>query len=159
MPAQVFIVEDEPELLRGLELALCADPQLHLWGTATTLTEARQALQRSPPPDVLLLDLGLPDGSGVALIREVRERYPGMECMVVTIFADDAHLLASIEAGATGYLLKDASPSQVSARIHELLAGGAPMSPSIARRILGRLRPLPAEGMGPGAVAAPPGGR
>lgn len=123
------------------------------------MTDARQALQSSPPPDVLLVDLGLPDGSGVTLIHEVRQRYPAIECMVVTLFADDAHLLASIEAGATGYLLKDANAAQVSARIHELLAGGAPMSPSIARRILGRWRPLPPDDVGSGAVvASPPGG-
>jgi DNA-binding NarL/FixJ family response regulator len=92
---------------------------------------------------VLLVDLGLPDGSGIELIREVSRRHPATDIMVVSVFGDEEHVLASIEAGATGYILKDSLPEEFVALIAQLRAGGSPISPLIARRLLKRFVPGP----------------
>jgi len=89
----------------------------------------------------LLTDLDLPDGSGIDLIRFVRERKLGTQCMVITVFGDESHVVAAIEAGALAYLLKDASAGMVGRSILEMLAGGSPMSPPVARHLLQRLSP------------------
>jgi DNA-binding NarL/FixJ family response regulator len=81
-------------------------------------------------PDVVLLDLGLPDIDGVQVIRHATRHRPQCEVLVVTMFEDDQHVLPCIEAGATGYLLKDASAERIIAAIHELLAGGSPSAPA-----------------------------
>jgi DNA-binding NarL/FixJ family response regulator len=105
----------------------------------------------------MLVDLGLPDMDGVDLIRHAAQRCPACDVLVVTMFADDAHVLASIEAGATGYLLKDAARDRITDSIHEVIAGGSPISPSIARRVLARFRIAPhAAPPGPAPAATPP---
>lgn len=136
---RVLIVEDEPEFLRRFSDAVIADPGLQLLGAVAT-GAAALALLDAQPPDVMLVDLGLPDLDGVEVIRHAARRCPECDVLVVTMFGDDEHVVASIEAGATGYLLKDASSERVAAAIHELRAGGAPISPSIARRVLARFR-------------------
>ena len=149
MSIRVLIVEDEPEFLRRFSDAVLADPGLRLLG-AVSSGKAGRAMLDSEPPDVLLVDLGLPDIDGVELIRHAARHHPACDALVVTMFADDQHVMGSLEAGATGYLLKDASSGRIAASIHELHAGGSPISPSIARRILQRFRIVPAP-----ALAAP----
>ena len=147
MATSVLIVEDEPEFLRRFSKAVLADTGLHLLAAVST-GRAGRAMLDAQPPDVMLIDLGLPDMDGVELIRHAAHHHPGCDVLVVTMFADDLHLLSSIEAGATGYLLKDAGGRRIAGAIHELRAGGSPISPSIARRVLERFRvataPLPA---------------
>lgn len=156
---RVLIVEDDPLALRRLVQAVdlhAADAAVS--GCVASVAEALAWLAQHQP-DVLLCDLGLPDGSGIDVIRNARERYPACDCMVVTVFGDDQHVLASIEAGAIGYLLKDETTDRIAASIGELRAGGSPMSPLIARQVVNRLRGAPAEaaareaaGAGAGAV-------
>ncbi len=153
MSTSVLIVEDEPEFLRRFCEAVMADPGLRLAGAVST-GQAGLALLDAQPPDVMLVDLGLPDMDGVALIRHAALHQPGCDVLVVTMFADDRHVMASLEAGATGYLLKDASIERIAAAVHELHAGGAPISPSIARRVLARFRIAPTPPPPP-AQAAP----
>ena len=88
---------------------------------------------------MLLVDLQLPDGNGIDLIRAASERLPQCEIMVVTVFGDQRHVLDSIAAGATGYLLKDTSAAEIVEQIRVLRAGGSPVSPVIARQLLNRL--------------------
>ena len=142
MATSVLIVEDEPEFLRRFSEAVLADPRLRLLAAVSTGAAAR-ALLDTAPPDVMLVDLGLPDMDGVELIRHAAQRAPQCDVLVVTMFGDDGHVLASIEAGATGYLLKDLSAERVAAGIHEVREGGSPISPSIARRVLMRFRIAP----------------
>lgn len=139
MTTSVLIVEDEPEFMRRFSSAVLADPGLTLVAAVGT-GRAAQAMLDAQPPDVMLLDLGLPDINGVEVIRYAAARYPRCDVLVVTMFGDDQHVLASIEAGATGYLLKDAQAGDIAASIHELHAGGSPISPGIARRVLARFR-------------------
>jgi DNA-binding NarL/FixJ family response regulator len=144
MRSHVLIVEDEPELLLKFATAVQSDPLLALSGAVPT-GRAGIALLDALQPDVLMVDLGLPDISGIEVIAHAAKHHPATDVLVVTMFGDDQHVLASIEAGATGYLLKDALADRICVSIHELRAGGSPITPSIARKVLARFRlPIPA---------------
>ncbi|HTW38573.1 MAG TPA: response regulator transcription factor [Steroidobacteraceae bacterium] len=139
MPIEVAIVEDDADLReRYAELIDSAADTRIAWAVATV----REALRRleSPAPHVLLVDLGLPDGSGLTVIGSAKKRYPDCEVMVVSVFGDEENVVAAIEAGASGYLLKDALADSFLNTIRELRAGGSPISPSIARILLNRAR-------------------
>jgi DNA-binding NarL/FixJ family response regulator len=118
------------------------------------LKSALAWLAAHEPPQVLLVDLQLPDGSGVDLIRAARRIAPQAESMVISVFGDEAHVVTAIEAGATGYLLKDASAEEIAMAITRLLAGEAPISSAIARHLLRRFRALPSQAPGTAAAAA-----
>jgi DNA-binding NarL/FixJ family response regulator len=136
----VMVVEDDPAFLTRFCKIVSSDAELELFAAVADLASARQAM-RTAVPDVLLIDLGLPDGSGIDLIRETARRRPETDIMVITVFGDEDHVLASIEAGATGYILKDSLPAEFVQLIKELRAGGSPISPVIARQLLKRLKP------------------
>jgi DNA-binding NarL/FixJ family response regulator len=153
MGTSVLIVEDEPEFMRRFSNAVLADPGLNLVATVST-GRAAKAMLDAERPDVMLADLGLPDMNGVEVIRYAAAHHPECDVLVVTMFGDDQHVLDSIEAGATGYLLKDAVAERIAASIHELRAGGSPISPGIARRVLARFRVAPTPAPGPEANAA-----
>jgi DNA-binding NarL/FixJ family response regulator len=138
----VLIVEDEPAFLLRFVEAVLTDSSLSLAGAVST-GRAALALLDSVAPDVMLVDLGLPDMDGVEVIRHAARQSPEMSILVATMLADDQHVLACIEAGASGYLLKDELPESISASLHEIHQGGAPISPSIARRVLNRFRQMP----------------
>jgi len=145
-PLKVALVEDDAAFQQAFRTALAAAPDLAMTGVAATAAEAR-AMLAQPPCDVLVVDLGLPDGSGVDIIGEAHTRWPGCAIMVATTFADERHVIASIEAGASGYLLKDSPLPTIAEDIRVLHAGGSPISPRIARQVLMRFRPdeKPAE--------------
>lgn len=135
----VILVEDDP----GFGDALCHvvedSPGMRLAGRAVTRAEGL-ALLAGPPADVLLVDLGLPDGSGIDVIRAAARDWPACHIMVSTNFGDETHVIRSIEAGASGYLLKDSAPARIVEEIRSLAAGGSPISPIIARKVLSRFR-------------------
>ncbi len=141
-PISVLIVEDD-ERFRAAFASVVADaPDLRLVGTASDLPQGLLLL-RELKPDVLLVDLGLPSGSGIELIRFAHQHLPQTDVMVVTVFGDEPHVMASLEAGATGYLLKDAQAADLADQVRMLHAGGSPISPVIARQLLVRLAPGP----------------
>jgi len=142
MAHTVLIVEDDPLTRRRLEAAVASVPTLRLSSSAGTVAEGLGGLQATP--DVMLVDLDLPDGSGVDLIRETKRAGGATHAMVITVFADEQHVMQAIEAGAQGYLLKDGSAEYIARSIEDLLAGGSPISPPIARYLLQRFQPAPA---------------
>src|ERR1700674_1769391 len=138
--ATVMVVEDDPAFLTRFCKIVACDPELELFAAVGDLASARQTLTKSAP-NVLITDLGLPDGSGIDLIRETARRYPATDIMVITVFGDEEHVLGAIEAGATGYILKDSLPEEFVGLIKQLIAGGSPISPIIARQLLKRFKP------------------
>lgn len=138
MPHSILIVEDDPSYRETLAGAVSRTGDLCLAGVADDLPEGLRLLD-ALEPDVLLVDLGLPGGSGIEMIRRANERLPQCESMVVTIFGDDESVLHCIQAGATGYLLKDSHGFDIVQQIRLLCSGGSPISPAIARRLLTRL--------------------
>lgn len=138
-PAGVLIVEDDAVTRRALSLAIEAEPALKLLAAFDSVKPALEWLA-TEQADVLLTDLGLPDGSGLDIIRACAKRHPNCDIMVVTVSSDEASVLACIEAGASGYVLKDAGSMDVARAVLDLRAGGAPMSPAIARMVLARVR-------------------
>lgn len=135
----IALVEDDVVLLNSLISAIESSPDMRLTSTANTLSHALKLLTQDPV-DVLVVDLGLPDGSGIDVIREAHAKWPDCAIMVSTTFADESNVMRSIEAGASGYLLKDGSPEKMMEEIRNLNAGGSPISPLIARQILMRFR-------------------
>ena len=136
----VIVVEDDPAFLARFCRIVAGAKDMSLLAAVSDLASARLAIRRQAP-DVLLTDLGLPDGSGIELIRETARMHPATDIMVITVFGDEEHVLASIEAGATGYLLKDSLPEEFVSLIAQLRAGGSPISPVIARQLLKRFKP------------------
>jgi DNA-binding NarL/FixJ family response regulator len=141
-PHTVLLVEDNDATRDRLARAVDGSPGLRLIGVASTCREARERLDNLAP-EVLLVDLGLPDGSGIDVIREAKRRHARTEAMVITVFGDEKHVVSAIEAGATGYILKDGSNEYIGESIRELLRGGSPISPAIARHLLRRFQDSP----------------
>jgi DNA-binding NarL/FixJ family response regulator len=148
----VVIVEDDPASLQRFVQAVQQAPDMQVRQTFTNGRDALAWLEHHAP-DVLLTDLGLPDLPGLAVITYCAQRHVACEIMVITMYEDESHVLRSLEAGAGGYLLKDSGSDEIPARIRELRAGGAPMTPVIARQVLRRFRLTPSAAQ---AAALPP---
>jgi DNA-binding NarL/FixJ family response regulator len=139
LPIRVAVLEDEAHVRALFEKAVLADAGLLLSFSAQTVSDAIEQASRQAA-QVYLVDLGLPDADGREFIRWVSEHQPHASVMVVTMFGDDEHIVSSFSAGAVGYLLKDTPMQQIAQRIAELHAGGSPISPSVARRLLQSFR-------------------
>lgn len=134
---RVLIVEDDAPMRAFFVASVQRSEQLSLVASVGTVAEARAWLDDpAHGVDVLLTDLGLPDGSGLDVIRHARLRQPCCEPLVISMFGDEDNVLASIEAGALGYIHKDATHGDIAQSILEMKAGASPISPMIARRVL-----------------------
>jgi DNA-binding NarL/FixJ family response regulator len=144
---RILIVEDQEHTRNRLADAIRQHPDLDLVAEAETVAQGLGYLN-SLQPDVLLTDLNLPDGNGIELIRSAAAG-DTTESMVITVFGDEKHVVSALQAGATGYLLKDCDAVDVSKAILQMRGGGSPISPSIARHLLKHFHPpqanLPAE--------------
>lgn len=152
LPSPVLVVEDEPLLqqrLHGILLQLGYAPDALVY--AASLSEARACLA-SQPVTLALVDLMLPDGSGLDLIAQMRAETPDMGILVVSAWSSEESILSALRAGATGYVLKERDDIEVSMSIRSVLRGGAPIDPFIARRIL---QLLPLGNVASGLSAAP----
>ena len=137
---QGVIVEDLPDARDWLIKALAeAFPGISI-RSAANLAEARRLIAEQAP-QIALIDIGLPDGSGIDLIAELKQSHPTLMSVVTSIFDDDTHLFAALGAGACGYLLKDQSRDQLCGMLQRIVDGQPPLSPSIARRLLGFFGP------------------
>jgi DNA-binding NarL/FixJ family response regulator len=139
--ARIAIVEDDPAMREQLMELISASAELDLAGIAPTLLAGRRLIELQP--DLFLVDLGLPDGSGLKLISEVKAA-SSAKVLVLTTFGDRDTVVAAVQAGADGYLLKDSAPSVILEGIAVTLQGGAPLSAAAAVFLLERLRRDPA---------------
>ena len=133
---QALVVEDLPDARDWLTQVLhtCFDGvRVH---TCEGVQAAQAWLQEGGAPDIALIDLSLPDGSGVRVIESVVRRQPQAVCVVTSIYNDDAHLFPALRAGARGYLLKDQPPDEIVRALQGIASGAPPISPAIARRML-----------------------
>ena len=131
----ILLLEDMPEIrawLKALALQVFPDAQI---SEASRIHDALE-LVNAVRFDVAMLDLGLPDGSGVEVVQALREKQPEAQSVVVTIHEDDDHLFPALQAGAFGYLLKEQSREQLSEQLQRISQGEPPLSPSIARRVI-----------------------
>lgn len=151
----VVVVEDNPQTCEFLVACINAHPQLTVAASFATLASARAWFTRRQS-DLLLVDLGLPDGSGLTLMREVHARWPQCDMLVVSMFGDEVNVVASIEAGAVGYVHKDDEAADIAETLLAVKGGASPISPMIARHLLLRMRPATPEPAAAAAVALSP---
>ncbi|MBE2250626.1 MAG: response regulator transcription factor [Myxococcus sp.] len=135
---RVALVEDDDILRAELSERVAASATFEVVGAASTLQEARELVAFAP--QVFLIDLALPDGSGLELITELATAAPECKALVISVFGDVRNVVRAIELGAAGYLLKGTEAAQVAAAIETVLRGGAPLSPAVAGHILNRVR-------------------
>ncbi|WP_413102318.1 response regulator [Streptomyces sp. Inha503] len=136
---RIFLVDDHEVVRRGVRDLLAGAPDMEVVGEAGT---AADALARIPAarPDVAVLDIRLPDRSGVEVCREIRARHESVRCMMLTSFADDEALFDAIIAGASGYVLKDIRGDELLAAVRDVAAGRSLLDPVATARVLERLR-------------------
>jgi DNA-binding NarL/FixJ family response regulator len=138
---RVLVVEDDPQMREFFAASVSRCAELQLAASVGTVAEAKAWLDNNASTvDVLLTDLGLPDGSGLEVIRHATRLNPACEPLVISMFGDEDNVLASIEAGALGYIHKDSTPDDIAQTILDMRAGASPISPMIARRVLSKYR-------------------
>jgi DNA-binding NarL/FixJ family response regulator len=147
-PIRLLIADDHPVVRDGLRAMLATQPDMELIGEAATGTEA-VAQARALRPDVVLMDLQMPDLDGPGAIATLREQAPVVRVLVLTTYGTDADITRAVDAGATGYLLKDAPREQLFAAIRAAARGESVLSPSVATRVLGRMRAPAEEALSP----------
>ncbi len=138
-PIGVFLLEDQEIVRRGVRVLLEAEPDIEVIGEAST---ASSALAQIPAlsPAVAVLDVRLPDGDGVSVCREIRSQAPEVACLMLTAFSDDQALLASILAGAAGYLLKQIRGCDLVGAVRIVASGRSLLDPRAASNAMARLR-------------------
>ncbi len=138
-PIKVFLLDDHEIVRRGVRELLETEPDLEVVGEAST---AAEAIQRIPAvrPDVAVLDVRLPDGSGVEVCREVRSQQPELACLMLTSFSDDDALFEAIMAGAAGYVLKQIRGNDLVSAIRRVARGESLLDPIVTAKVLHRLR-------------------
>jgi len=139
MTIRLFILDDHEIVRTGLKSLFESEVGFELAGEAAT---AAEALDRIPPtrPDVAILDVRLPDGSGIEVCREVRATAPEVACLMLTSYADDEALLAAIMAGASGYVLKQVGGTSLVEDVRRVAAGESLLDPALTQRVLDRIR-------------------
>lgn len=138
-PLAVFVVEDEPRMLEFLREALESDDAIVVSGVASSRAAALAEAKKCRA-DVAIVDLALGEDSGVDVIRELKSSWPDALFIAHTVFDDRDTVYRALRAGASSYVLKGASPSELTAAIHEVKNGGAPMTPRIARMVIDDLQ-------------------
>jgi DNA-binding NarL/FixJ family response regulator len=131
---RVVIIEDDAEIREALALLVQGTPGLRCAGAFARFEDASPAII-ADPPEVVLLDIGLPGVSGLEAAARIRAGAPAVEIVMLTIREDDEAIFQALQAGACGYLLKTSPPARILEAIREARCGGAPMSPSVARRV------------------------
>jgi DNA-binding NarL/FixJ family response regulator len=136
---KVGIVEDNKTLREGFETLLNRTPGFQCVCTCGTVAEALKKIPKAQP-DVVLMDIQLPDSTGVECTARIKEMMPAVHIVIVTVYEDSERIYSALRAGACGNLLKRAQPEKVIAAIQEAREGGVPMTPEIARKVIAQFR-------------------
>lgn len=139
---RVVIVEDDPVIRRMLAEVIDDAPALTVEAAYSDAESAFSGIQ-DRLPDVVVMDIQLPKMSGVDCTRLLKERFPDLQIVIFTVFADTDQILKALKVGASGYLLKRSSPEEIVTAVRQVWEGGAPMSPGIARKVVEALRTPP----------------
>lgn len=152
-PVRLLVVDDDPLVRAGLSSMLSGAPELELVGEAA---DGQQAIAtvRELQPDVVLMDIGLPVLDGVAATEEIRRHGAAPEVVMLTTFGSDEHLLRALRAGASGYLLKDATPAEIVAAVVKVAAGESVLSPQSTRQLMDHVGAVDADGRRTSALAS-----
>lgn len=140
MAIRISLVEDNRELREGLTQLIGAEPSCTLVGAYGRCEDLLADLQRTRP-EVVVLDIGLPGMSGIEAVGQIKSLAPRTEILMLTVYEDEENIFEAIRSGASGYLLKKTLPAKLMEAIREIHSGGAPMSASIARKVLAAFKP------------------
>ena len=140
----IAIVEDNRDLRSTLERIVASSPLCTMIGSCGTAEEALLQLPKLQP-QVVLMDINLPGRSGIECTRRLRDLCPGTQILILTVYDDSENILNALKAGASGYLLKRASPEEILEAIGDVKEGGAPMSSQIARKVVASFREVPPD--------------
>jgi DNA-binding NarL/FixJ family response regulator len=135
MQIRVAIVEDDRGVQNALKTIVQRAPALSFDGAYGSAEEALGKILASRP-DVALVDINLPGKSGIKLVSELKEKLPKLQVMMITVYEDGDQIFASLQAGASGYMLKRSQPAEIVQGIEQLHSGGSPMSPDVARKVV-----------------------
>jgi DNA-binding NarL/FixJ family response regulator len=138
-PIRVSIFDDHAPLREALRLLIDGTPGYAVGGVYADPTELEVKIAESQP-EVVLMDISMPERNGIDAVKEMRQLFPEIQVLMLTVFEDEERIFQALCAGASGYLLKNTPPLQLLQAIREVHEGGAPMSPSIARKTLGLLQ-------------------
>jgi DNA-binding NarL/FixJ family response regulator len=136
---KVGIVEDSKILREGFETLLNRTPGFRCVCVCGTVAEALKKIPKAQP-DVVLMDIQLPDATGVECTAKIKEQLPAVHIVIVTVYEDSERIFQALRAGACGYILKRAQPEKIITAIQEAHEGGVPMTPEIARKVIGEFR-------------------
>jgi len=137
---KIIIIEDVEEVRQGLKYLLSLDPQIEV---VKTYSRAESFLKSFPLfniPNIVLMDIGLPGMNGIEATTAIKKIYPKIDILMLTIFEEEKKILNAIQAGATGYILKNTDPGELVSQIKSINSGGSPISPNVARKILTEFR-------------------
>ena len=143
---RILISDDHPVVRAGLRGMLSGEPGFEVVGEAENGKEA-VALTGEHRPDVVLMDLRMPEMDGVTAIRHIRAEYPDVQIPVLTTYESDADILRAIETGATGYLLKETPREELFGAIRQVAEGKSPLAPGVAARLMQRMRDTDEEAL------------
>ncbi|MCA1623287.1 MAG: response regulator transcription factor [Acidobacteria bacterium] len=133
---RIVVIEDQRELREGLQILLNYTPNFHCVHSFGSMETALAGLEADNLPDLILTDIGLPRMDGIEGTRILRGKFPAVPIIVLTVHGEDDKIFEALCAGASGYLLKNTAPAQIVEAVKEVLNGGAPMSPEVARRVV-----------------------
>jgi DNA-binding NarL/FixJ family response regulator len=140
-PIKTAIIEDQRDIREGLVMLINGTEGYHCTGSYRSMEDALAQISRELP-DVVLSDIGLPGMDGIEGIKIMKERYPKMLILMLTVYDDDDRIFDALCAGACGYLLKRTSPTRLLESLKESVTGGAPMSPEVATRVISLFRDI-----------------
>lgn len=135
MKTRVCIFDDNKTILEGFALMISDDSGIELTGSFTSTQNLLKNIEKANP-DVVIMDIEIPTTNGIEAVKVIRSQYKQLPILMFTVFDDDEHIFNAICAGANGYLLKNTDPETIIQSIEQVQAGGGPMSPAIARRMI-----------------------